>query len=704
MAVETQLLPVAKPADPILEIEGLRLAYRIAGRARETVRGVSFSIGRGEAYGLVGESGCGKSTVAFSAVHYLPDNVVPLGGSIRIAGREVSRLSAGELMLMRKSIVSMVYQSASTALNPTLTIARQVAEVFELKGLSGEAALRETEAALRKVKISDVAKVMRSYPHQLSGGMQQRVVIAMAISASPELIILDEPTTGLDATVEADIIDLLRHLGAEMGVSYLFISHNLGLVAQVCDRVGVLYAGRLVEEGDAGALFRNPRHPYTSRLLRCAPNWGAQKADGPLETIPGFPPRPGEAIAGCVFEARCPLAQPLCSTTPPPAVAYEAGHVTWCHRHQEVPSLAAGADRPARPAGTAAHDASSPVLLEVRQLDKSYGEGPHRVRVLSGIDLAIRAGEVLGIVGESGSGKSTLAKVITGLEAPDDETSLVYAGSPLPGRVRKRSAEQTRAIQMVFQDPGSSLNPSHSVGQILSRTIRRQLGLSGTACTARIDAVAGKARLDGHHIAARPVELSGGLKQRVAIARAIAGEPRLVICDEPTSALDVSVQAAIVNLLADLQRTEGLSLVFVSHDLGVVRYISDRIMVLYLGRVMEIGPAAAVFDGPHHPYTEALLSAAPQMETATEDRRKAGARRIALKGEIPRHSNPPTGCVFHTRCFRKVGAICETEAPPCQTDGAGHEVFCHIPLNELGRQSRPSRTSAPRDTVTTGQE
>lgn len=680
MSAESKALHAgtARAVSPVLKIEGLRLAYRVGGKALETVRGVSLEVARGETYGLVGESGCGKSTVAFSAVHYLADNVVSLGGRILLGGKDVSSLSGSELRHLRRSVVSMVYQSASTALNPTLTIGRQVAEVFELRGLSGKDAVRHAEAALSKVKIADIDKVMHSYPYQLSGGMQQRVVIAMAISASPELIILDEPTTGLDATVEADIIDLLRDLRAELGVSYLFISHNLGVIAQICDRVGVLYAGRLVEEGRTEEIFRAPRHPYTARLLQCVPDWGARKADGPLATIPGFPPRPGATISGCVFYERCPLAKPECMLAQPPAVNHGGSHVSWCIRHEDVPGLKREILAPSGEYASEAVREGVTAPLELRHVDKSYGEGSSRFQVLSRIEFSLQQGEVLGVVGESGSGKSTLANVIAGLQPADPGSGLLYDDAVMPAKVQDRDAEQVRAIQMVFQDPGSSLNPRHSIGSILGRSVQKSLGLKGAELEARVHAVAEKVRLDTHHLAARPSELSGGLKQRVAIGRAIAGAPQVIICDEPTSALDVSVQAAIVNLLTDLQRSEGLSFIFVSHDLGVVRYISDRIMVLYLGRVMEIGPAAAVFEGPHHPYTEALLSSAPHVG--------GEEKRIVLNGEMARHASPPAGCVFHTRCFRKIAGKCDAEAPPLQSDGAGHEVFCHIPLAELGRQ------------------
>jgi peptide/nickel transport system ATP-binding protein len=674
---------------PILEMESLRLAYSVQGQPRETVRGVSFRIGRGEAYGLVGESGCGKSTVAFSAVDYLPDNVVRLGGRVLLDGKDVMSLSANEKRLLRKSVVSMVYQSAAAALNPTIQIGEQIAEVFRIHGYSRQEADTMSADALRKVKISDVDKVLGAYPHELSGGMQQRVIIAMAIAASPDLIILDEPTTGLDATVEAEILDLLESLRREFGVALLFISHNLAVVAKLCDRVGVLYAGRLVEEADARTLFVAPRHPYTASLLRCVPQWDARKQTGELATIPGFPPRAGAIVSGCVFADRCPLVEARCRAQQPIAETVGAGHSTWCFRHDDVTEMSAIGPECHDGAVDVAEFINEPRIIELRNLNKSYGKSSRRVRVLSDVSFSVHRGEVLGVVGESGSGKSTLAKVIVGLEPADAGSELSLMGTRLAERVQDRSLDQTRAIQMVFQDPGSSLNPKSRVDQVFRRAATKTLGLKGSDSGRYVHKIARHVHLDDIHIEARPDELSGGLKQRVAIGRAIAGKPQFIVCDEPTSALDVSVQAAIINLLVELQRTEGLSFIFVSHDLGIVRYISDRIMVLYLGRVMEIGPAEAVFSGPHHPYTEALLSAAPEL-----DQDDIGEERVRLHGELPTHASPPSGCVFHTRCPRKLGAICETEVPRKQVDASGHEITCHIPMPNLGRSRRSETRTA----------
>jgi peptide/nickel transport system ATP-binding protein len=454
----------------------------------------------------------------------------------------------------------------------------------------------------------------------------------------PALLILDEPTTGLDATVEAEVLDLVSALRHELSTSLLFISHNLGVIAKMCDRVGVLYAGELVEEGPADEVFRQQRHPYTVGLLRCIPRRGRRKDHGRLDTIPGFLPAPGADIQGCVFADRCAIAVQRCRDEHPPAYEVAPQRTARCHFHEQAPAL---------PRTT------SP-------------------------EAVVGSGEILGLVGESGSGKTTLARVLLGLTGPDDGSVLELDGTGLRGAMAKRSAEQVKAIQIVFQNPDSALNRRHSVRRLIGRSLSKLAGLSGEALRARLLQLTTEVRLAERYLDMRPLQLSGGLKQRVAIARAFAGNPRLVVCDEPTSALDVSVQAAILNLLAELQRTEGVTYLFISHDLGVVRYLSDRIAVLYLGRLMELGPAESVFSGPHHPYTEALLSAVPSIDGERSER-------IRLDGEIPSAANPPSGCVFHTRCPRKLGEICEQQEPPRNTADDGHEIRCHIPVEELRR-------------------
>jgi peptide/nickel transport system ATP-binding protein len=655
-----------------LDVADLELVYRVRGVDRQVLRGVSFSIERGQSYGLVGESGCGKSTAALGIVRYLPNNGRVSGGGISVAGVDVLRLRGGALREYHARTVSMVYQNPGAALNPSMRVGDQVAEAFTVLGASMGDARGRAVQALRKVQIADPGSVMARYPHQLSGGMQQRVVIAMALAKDPALLILDEPTTGLDATVEADVLDLVSQLQAELHTSVLFISHNLGVISKMCDRVGVLYAGRLVEEGPVETVLQDPRHPYTVGLLRCIPRGGVRKDHGRLDTIPGFLPPLGAEIAGCVFADRCTLATEKCVAEEPPLIRMYEGHESRCWYHDRAASLprALSPDVELR-----AVDRTVAPLVELQSLTKVFRQRGQDVHALTDVSAAIWPGETLGLVGESGSGKTTLARTLLGIVPPSEGTALLE-GRELAPSYRKRSRDDLRALQIVFQNPDSALNRRHSVRRILRRSMKKLAGLGGEAADAKLNDLASRVRITERTLTQKPVQLSGGLKQRVAIARAFAGDPKLVVCDEPTSALDVSVQAAILNLLVELQSEKRVAYVFISHDLGVVRYISDRIAVLYLGRLQELGPADVVFDGPHHPYTEALLSAVPTIDGGGRDR-------IRLEGDVPSAASPPSGCVFHTRCPRKLGAICEEQEPPLVEVEDGHLMRCHIPIEEL---------------------
>ncbi|MDR5812561.1 ABC transporter ATP-binding protein [Caballeronia sp. LZ033] len=658
-----------------LTVVGLTVAYRSRGRERDVLQDITLRVKRGEAYGLVGESGCGKSTAALAVLRYLPRNGRVKAGKITIAGSDVAGLSADALRGMRANAVSMVYQDPGRALNPSLTIARQVSEAFEVTGASAGEALARTADMLRRVRIASPERVMESYPHQLSGGMQQRVVIAMALACNPELLILDEPTTGLDATVEAEVLDLIAQLRAELGTAVLFISHNLAVIGRMCERVGVLYAGKLVEEGATADVFAQPRHPYTVGLLRCLPRAGRSKETGRLDTIPGSLPLPGAIAQGCIFAPRCKLADERCLKDAPPPYRVAAAHgdqMARCHYHERAQDLPRATDEAPVPVA----NGTGQLALSARNLSKTFRVGDEDVRAVHDVSLDLVQGETLGLVGESGSGKTTLAKLLLGLVSPDKGATLELDGASLPERVTQRSDEQVKSLQIVFQNPDSALNRAHSVRQLIARSLSKLAALHGPAKEARLHKLTEAVRLPARYLGARTRQLSGGLKQRVAIARAFAGDPRVVVCDEPTSALDVSVQAAILNLLADLQRERSVSYVFISHDLHVVRYLSDRIAVLYLGRIMEIGRAADVFGGPQHPYTEALLSSAPSLDGTH-------AKRIRLSGDLPSAAHPPSGCVFHTRCPRKIGAVCETETPPCRAAGNDHAIHCHIPVEEL---------------------
>lgn len=657
-----------------LELHHLSVAYRVGGRNRAVLRDLSLTIRPGEAYGLVGESGCGKSTVALSVVRYLPRNGVITAGEIALAGHNVMKLDNESLRRMRAESVSMVYQDPGKALNPSIRIGRQMTEIFELRGISGQAAVDQAISMLNRVRISDPVRVMQRYPHQLSGGMQQRVGIAMALASDPTMLILDEPTTGLDATVEAEVLDLIAKLRQELSASILFISHNLAVVSRMCDRVGVLYAGMLVEEGTTAEVFNNPRHPYTVALLRCLPRGGQRKDQIRLDTIPGFLPAPGATITGCPFADRCALADSRCHNELPPLHDL-GGRLSRCHYHeraQDLPRTTPGSIA----AAPAAHGREP--VLRIKDLNKTYAAHGHALRAVNDVSLDLMPGQTLGLVGESGSGKTTFARLLLGLVPADSGGSMQLDGQPLASKLESRSADQVKAMQIVFQNPDSALNRAHSIRHIMGRALRTLAGLKGASQQKRLIELVRSVRLTERHLSVKPRQLSGGLKQRVAIARAFAGDPRIVVCDEPTSALDVSVQAAILNLLADLQTKEHVSYIFISHDLAVVRYLSDHIAVLYLGRIMEIGPSERVFSGPHHPYTEALLSAVPKLDDTEPSR-------VRLDGEIPSAVNPPSGCVFHTRCPRKIGAICEEQEPPLFDSEPEHRIRCHIPFEELAR-------------------
>jgi peptide/nickel transport system ATP-binding protein len=665
---------------PTLELRDLQVAYRVRGIDRQVLRGVSFSIAPGEAYGLVGESGCGKSTAAFAAMRYLPRNGTISGGSIHFEGQDITSISDNEIKELRTNAISMVYQNPIGALNPTIKIGDQIAEVFQLLGKSKSEALHLAEESLKRVQIADPLRVMARFPHQLSGGMAQRVVIAMALASSPRLLVMDEPTTGLDATVEAEVLDLVRNLRQETGTSVLFISHNLGVIRTMCDRIGVLYAGSLVEEGLTETVLSKPTHPYTVGLLRCIPRGGLNKNVDRLDTIAGTPPALGSQLAGCVFVDRCTIAQDKCRTSVPQLIDVGSQHFSRCYFHEQAFNLPRAVD------GVERNNVAKPVsierkqLLDVNNVSKTFVQDKTDVKVLVDVSMHLQAGETLGLVGESGSGKTTLARVLLGIIANDDGGSVALNGSTLGTTLQKRSAAEVGAVQIVFQNPDSALNRRHSVTRIVSRAVQKLTSASKNASDDRAQSLLNDMSVDPLLHSVKPTQLSGGLKQRVAIARSFAGKPQLIVCDEPTSALDVSVQANILNLLVDLQSRENVSYIFISHDLGVVRYISDRIAVLYLGRIMEMGSAETVFAGPHHPYTEALVSSVPDIEGTQRVR-------IRLGGEVPSPANPPTGCVLNPRCPRMAGSdvehLCTSVEPDLVEVEPGHLMRCHISLDQL---------------------
>ena len=612
---------------------------------------------------------------------YLPRNGRISSGTVTVAGEDLADLSEAQVRAMRATKVSMVYQNPVGALNPTIRVGDQVAEVYTIAGEDPKRAPDRAREILTKVQISDPDSVMRRYSHQLSGGMAQRVIIAMALAKDPALLILDEPTTGLDATVEAEVLDLVSQLREEFRTSVLFISHNLDVIAKMCDRVGVLYAGRLVEEGPVDDVFNDPRHPYAVGLLRCLPRGGVRKDQQRLDTIPGFLPQLGADLPACVFVDRCGLAQEICSKDEPPFHDLGGGRHSRCHFWEKAHELPRATPEQAsfKPV-----DQNAAPVIRTESLRKTFRQEGHDIRAVDDINFVLRPGETLGLVGESGSGKTTLARTLLGLIKADEGSIIELDGQPLEKAITKRGRDDVRALQIVFQNPDSALNRRFSVQRILSRALQKLRGDEGGEREEHLKELAHSVRFDTRLIHSRPAQLSGGLKQRVAIARAFAGEPRVVVCDEPTSALDVSVQAAILNLLAELQSEKGVTYLFISHDLGVVRYLSDRIAVLYLGRLMELGDAETVFAPPQHPYTEALLSSIPHVDGEERER-------IKLEGEIPSHAAPPSGCVFHTRCPRYIGDICHQQEPELKEVEPGHFWRCHYSVEEL----RELQGSAP---------
>jgi peptide/nickel transport system ATP-binding protein len=670
---------------PLLDVCDLRIAYATRAGEAVVVPGVSFALHAGEALGLVGESGCGKSTVALSIVRYLGRAGRIAGGRIRFEGRELTTLDEAGLRAIRGRRIAMVYQDPMASLNPVMTVGRQLMEApMTHEGVSASAARDRALAMLAEVKLADPEAVMDRYPHQLSGGQQQRIVIAMALITGPALLIMDEPTTGLDVTVEAAVLDLVRELRSRHRSAILFISHNLGSVVRVCDRVAVMYRGELVEEGPVGRIFTNPRHPYTRGLLDCLPTLGSDKRQAPLVPIAGQVESALTRPPGCGFAGRCAHVEiGRCTARPIPSadVRGEADHHVACVRADELP-------RWARRSGAAVtHEASGPgePMVAVQHLTKIYEPLRRRwrgsrapVRAVSDVDLAAARGRTLAIVGESGCGKSTIAKVLSGLEVATVGTVILDGVEVGALAVDARSPALKRKLQMVFQNPDSTLNPSHTVGYAIGRALRRLQGRAPSDLAGGVARLLEVVKLSPAMAARKPRHLSGGEKQRAAIARALAGDPEVIVADEPVSALDVSVQAAIVNLLTEIQAARGTTLVFISHDLAVVRYLADTVAVMYLGTVAELGPVERVFAPPYHPYTEALLSAVP-----VPDPDHAVAR-ILLEGRVPRADEIPPGCPFATRCPRRVGPVCDETPPPVQRFGE-HRIACHIPGHELSR-------------------
>ncbi|AGI72258.1 glutathione import ATP-binding protein [Octadecabacter arcticus 238] len=674
--------PEESYSGPILEIDRLSISFFTRLREIPAVMNFSASLQPGEALGIVGESGCGKSTVALGVMQDLGVNGRIVGGSIKFKGREMNTMTREELRDIRGSEIAMIYQEPMASLNPAMRIGKQLMEVPMIhEGVSKDVAYARALEVVTDVKLPDPERMLNSFPHQLSGGQQQRIVIAMALMSKPSLLILDEPTTALDVTVEAAVVELVKDLGKKYGTSMLFISHNLGLVLETCDRICVMYSGEAVERGTIEGVFDEMRHPYTQALFRSIPLPGADKNARPLVAIPGNFPLPHERPNGCNFGPRCDYFE---------AGRCDQGHIfmedagldheTRCLRQAEIDwnaPLVAGAQTEKPAPGR--------VVIKMDNLKKYYevaasalfsGGSTKVVKANETLTFEARESETLAIVGESGCGKSTFAKVLMGLETATSGEILLDNKSIGDIPIEKRDTKTIADVQMVFQNPFDTLNPSMTVGRQIMRALEIfKIGKNDGERRARMLELLDLVKLPREFAGRMPRQLSGGQKQRVGIARAFAGDARIVVADEPVSALDVSVQAAVTDLLMEIQREHKTTLLFISHDLSIVRYLSDRVMVMYLGHVVEMGTTDQVFSPPYHPYTEALLSAVPIADT------KIKKKHIVLEGDIPSAMNPPPGCPFQTRCNWKDKAgrtKCETEVPIVRTLGNGHQIKCHL--------------------------
>ncbi|ABY34592.1 MAG TPA: ABC transporter ATP-binding protein [Chloroflexus aurantiacus] len=663
---------------PVLAVNNLTVAYRVGRQMLPVVREISLTVTAGDVLGVVGESGSGKSTLGLAVLRALPAGGHISSGQILLDGADVTHLPASALRPLWARSLRLVPQNPLAALNPTLRIGEQLIEAI---GGDRTTATQQALALLTRVQIADPARVMCSYPHELSGGMQQRVMIAMALHGEPRLLVLDEPTTSLDVTTEAAVVDLLAELIAERQPATLFISHNLGLVARIATRTAVLYAGELVELAPTESLFQQPRHPYTQGLLRSLPRPGLRYNHHPLQPIDGVLPAPDALPKGCIFAPRCALADDRCRNERPPLLDVNNNQWTRCHYWQQVTM-----DSPSPSPTVTTTALNGEVLLSTTQLTKTITQRrsltdlmrrkpPSVVQALTNVDLKLRRNRTLGIVGESGSGKTTLARCVIGLTEPSSG-SIDLIDVTLAPTIQHRSREQLRRLQMVLQNPQEALNPALTVGEALIRPLIRLGGLDRQRAVQRVPELLQLVKLPISYAERRPAQLSGGEKQRVAIARALAAAPDLLLLDEAVSALDVSVQAAILNLLADVKTDTGIAYLFITHDLAVVSYLADDVAVMYRGQIVEEGPVTAVLQPPLHPYTEALLTA-------------TSAHGLRLR-EVEEGTAPPHhGCPFQPRCPRALGDICVTTPPPWREAGNGHRLRCHIPLEELQTIQQP---------------
>jgi len=671
-------------ASPLLEVKGLSTWIDHSGHTVRAVDGLSFSVARGETFALVGESGCGKSMTALSLMRLLPDAAHVVGGQVLLDGTDLLALPEVAMREVRGGRLGMIFQEPASSLNPVMSLGVQIEEVLhEHCGLRGEPARRRTLELLDWVGIPDAKRHLDEYPFQISGGMKQRAMIAMALACNPELLIADEPTTALDVTIQAQVLELLRRLQQESGMSILLITHDLGVVAEMAHHVAVMYAGEIVELAPRARFFNHPAHPYSRKLFEAVP--GAAGRDRPLAVIPGTVPALSQTFSGCRFSDRCDHATELCAHRLAPFVELGDGHCVRCHRYAADSGVKHEASSARRAAAAVASDPPPAIepgvplpLLNVQDLKIHFpirrGVFKHvigHVKAVDGVSLEIPSHRTLALVGESGCGKTTVGKGILQLVHANGGRVLLE-GTDLAALTPAQLRARRKDVQIIFQDPFNSLDPRMRVMEIVEEGMAA-LGVGSDRAhrQARVDELLAQVGLSPAMKRRYPHEFSGGQRQRIAIARALAVEPKLIICDEPTSALDVSVQAQILNLLKQLQERLGLAYLFITHNISVVEFLAHEVAVMYLGRIVETGSVTEVLEQPRHPYTKALLSSVPALDP--KGRREV----IRLQGELPSAARPPAGCHFHPRCPQAM-PVCRSVYPGVSQASATHKVCCHL--------------------------